>query len=616
MIDVIKTRLFLDYMNKDWLATFGKPVEKGLRGELGNILELRTGYICNNNCMHCPVIDKKHLKDRTTADCKKILKNNRRNRSLLILSGGEPTIRKDIFDLISYARDLDYQWIQLKTNGRMFSSKDFTEKMVRVIGEHPVSSEQREANDKDGYNFGGLDIFEFYITLFAHNPELHDSITRVPESFEQTTQGIKNLLRLNQLVVANILITKLNYECLPETVRYLDSLGINFVEFSLVNPIGSAPKFKNIMPKISNVQPYLFKAIEESLKAHKWPHGLINSIPACCIGEYQDYLSERFYPYDRHAMYKLVDLNSTETYYEEQSENNVKAEKCKCCIYDPICFGLNKAYAEIMGINDLKPIFGSMKPLVEKNKISLFKNLQSIQSSDLKLEFDDLKLKANFTGTKADVIVLLSGGVDSTLAAAMYAKKNKNKKIVLVTFCESYSPGTEVVSISANHLMKRHKNIVKYFIVPIPYIVSKKFVFEGLEEVYKKFNFYITCRRCKFLRLTYCIYLHKKYFDGNIIIDGMKGGEGGPTKIYTEYLSEYGIKFFHPLKSILEKKKVIELIKHEGLPIQQKNVACLLSSLKTRLNKPKPISQYRATLHKEKDKFTALLEHHNIYKNK
>jgi len=26
-------------MNKDWLGTFGKSVEKGLRGELGNILE-------------------------------------------------------------------------------------------------------------------------------------------------------------------------------------------------------------------------------------------------------------------------------------------------------------------------------------------------------------------------------------------------------------------------------------------------------------------------------------------------------------------------------------------------------------------------------------------------
>jgi MoaA/NifB/PqqE/SkfB family radical SAM enzyme/PP-loop superfamily ATP-utilizing enzyme len=613
---MIKTRLFTNYMNKDSLSSFGKSAEKGMRGELGNILELRTGYTCNNNCLHCPVAHKRHLKDRSTENCKKVLKNNRKDRNLLIISGGEPTIRKDIFELVSYARKLDYQWIQLKTNGRMFSLKGFAEKFVKIIEENPISCEQRDINNKKGYNFGGLDIFEFYISLHSHNSKLHDFITRTPKSFEQTIQGIKNLLYLNQIVVVNVIITKKNYKYLSGIVKYLDKLGIKYIEFSFVNSIGNALKnFKNIVPKITDVQPYLFRAIK---KIHEWPYGLINNIPFCCIRGYEIHSSERFYPYDRHAMYKLIDLDTIVTYYQEQIKNNIKMEKCKLCIHDPICFGLNKKYVKKIEFSELNPIFGNIKNLVEEGKINLFKNLENLKPSDLKLEFDDPKLKVNFNGIKADVITLYSGGVDSTLAAATYAKNNKNKKIVLITFDESHSPGAIESHFTANLLMKGYKNIIKHFIVSIPYIISKKIIYENLEEDYKKTNFYLTCIKCKFLRLSYCIYLHKKYFNGNIIIDGVRGGEGSLQKIYrdlqkifNEFINEYDIKITHPIKSVLEKREVLELVEKEGLPIPSRHSKCILNSLKTRLRVPK---FGKDSLYKLKTEFETLLEFNDIHR--
>lgn len=461
---MIKTKLFLNYMNRNiFFKPFEKFLEKGLRGELGNILELRTGYTCNNNCINCSFKHKKHLIDRNTEECKKILKNNRYERNLLIISGGEPTIRKDIFDLIAYARDIDYQWIQFRSNGRMFYYRDFAEKIVQLIREHNISNEQRDINHEMGYNFRGLDIFEFVISLHGHTSELHDTITEVSKSFDQTIQGIKNLLDLNQIVVVNVIINKMNYKYLLNIGKYLSNLGVKYIEFSFITSDENLfPNFNDITPKISDFQLHLPKVIDELCRKEKLCNILINNIPFCFINKNKFYSSEYFFPYDRHHMYKLVDLDITSTYYENQIKNNIKGEKCKYCINDPICFGLNKKYAEKIGFEELNPILGNLRDLVEKDKIELFKNLKNLKPSDLRFEFDDQKFKLDFNNIKSDVIALLSGGVDSTMGISLYAKNNKDKKIVIITFDESHSPGANESLLSSNYLMKRHKNIIKH----------------------------------------------------------------------------------------------------------------------------------------------------------
>lgn len=619
---MIKPRLFLAYNNKNVFSSFGKSVEKANRGELGNIIELRTCYTCNNNCRHCPVAHKKHLNDRTFEECKKILKDNRQDRNLLIISGGEPTIRDDIFDLISYARDIDYQWIQLKTNGRIFYYKDFTEKMVKLIKEHPVSDEQRDINHENGYNFRGLDIFEFYISIYGSNPEMHDFISGVPKSFEQTIQGIKNLLCLNQVVTVNIVITKINYRYLLEIVKYLDDIGVKYIELSFINIDGDAfTNFENIVPRINDVQPYIFDVIKNLHSISRENIILINNIPRCCIQEVHfPHLSESYYPYDGHKMYKFVELDSTTTYYEEEVKNNIKGKKCKCCINDPICFGLNKKYVEKLGFDELNPVLGNLKNLVEENKIELFENLDNLKFSDLKLEFDDPKLKVNFNDIKADVISLFSGGVDSTLATATYAKNNEDKKIVLITFDDSHSPGAEGAFNNAKLLMKKHKNIIWHFIVSIPYLLTKKLIYEELEEDYKKFNLYPTCDKCKLLRLTYCIYLLKKYFKGNIIISGHKRREGSPLALKrdVDFLNEYGIKFIRPLELISDKTYVIESAARKEFIHFPPQSTCTLSSLKSRLltQSEKIAFSKNSSFHENmKNRYSKLLEYNGILKN-
>src|SRR4030042_3452821 len=119
-------------------------------------LALILGYECNNNCIFCYVGDKKKITPMTTGQAKDELENGiERGCTIVDFNGGEPTIRKDIFELLRYARIVGYRVISMTTNGRMFYYPDFAEKAVK----------------------SGLNSIVF--SLHGHNSNLHERLTRV-----------------------------------------------------------------------------------------------------------------------------------------------------------------------------------------------------------------------------------------------------------------------------------------------------------------------------------------------------------------------------------------------------------------------------------------------------
>jgi MoaA/NifB/PqqE/SkfB family radical SAM enzyme len=165
--------------------------------------DIKLGYTCNNNCIHCVITDQKEhaLKnrgnqDRSTEEYKKELYDSMSNGCRAVtFTGGEPTIRKDLQELLAYAKSLGYI-INMQTNGRAFHSKAFAKGMAP------------------------FDI-HYTIALHGHNEKLHDHITRAKDSFNQTVKGIKNLAELKQEIFGKTVISKFNY-------KYLASLIFQF----------------------------------------------------------------------------------------------------------------------------------------------------------------------------------------------------------------------------------------------------------------------------------------------------------------------------------------------------------------------------------------------------
>jgi len=290
--------------------------------------DIKTGFLCNNNCKFCVQGDKKHLGNKSTEEIKKILREAAKDCQIVVFTGGEPTIRADIIELVEYAKKLKFKVIQIQSNGRMFVYKDFCKKIIKA-----------------GAN-------EFALALHGHIPQLHDYLTSVKGSFEQTVQGIKNLKSLGQRVIMNTVITKSNYRHLPEIAKLLINLRVDQYQLAFVHPLGNAKKnFDSIVPLMSLVQPYVKLALELGIKAGI--KVMTEAIPYCLMKGYEKYIAENIMP-----KMKIFEKNLIIEDFEKsrRKEGKAKGPQCKKCRYFFQCEGPWKEYPERFGFSEFKPI--------------------------------------------------------------------------------------------------------------------------------------------------------------------------------------------------------------------------------------------------------------------
>ena len=301
----------------------------------GKYVDIKVGYSCNNNCIHCViadqrkrVLDVKGCQDRTTKQYKKELYDSiKRGFDSVIVTGGEPTIRGDLFELLNYAMGLGYE-IQMQTNGRMFS------------------------NDKFAKKFSKFSVI-YTIALHGSNSKIHDSITQVPGSFNQTVQGIINLKKLYQLVTGKVVISRLNYKDLNNLLRLYKEFGVVSVNFAFPHALGNAKEnFDLVVPRYKELQPYVHKLVRLSKKLNI--RAEFEAIPYCFMKDIEDYVCETRYN-KKEMELKQFGLD-TQNWTLIRPTNKQKFPQCKKCRYDNICEGPWKEYPERFGNEEFKAV--------------------------------------------------------------------------------------------------------------------------------------------------------------------------------------------------------------------------------------------------------------------
>ena len=168
---------------------------------------------CNQKCLHCyaagqPLSDTPEL---TTAQWKEILAKLRAaNVPQVTFTGGEPTLRADLVELVEVA-----QWFvtRLNTNGRLL-----TPELCRRLYEASLDSVQ--------------------VTLYSHDPAVHNALVGA-EGFDDTVTGIRNAVAAGLSVSVNTPLCSLNTDY-AATVRFAHELGVRYVTCSGLIPSGSA----------------------------------------------------------------------------------------------------------------------------------------------------------------------------------------------------------------------------------------------------------------------------------------------------------------------------------------------------------------------------------------
>lgn len=170
---------------------------------------------CNLRCIHCraSATELSSPNDLSTDTAKAIIDQIAEvSKPILVLSGGEPLFRKDIFELARYATEKGLR-AALATNGTLV-----TKEVARKIVESGV---KRVA-----------------ISLDGADAATHDAFRAIPGAFDAALAGFRNLKELGMSVQINTTIARHNAHQLPNVLDLARSIGADALHTFLLVPVG------------------------------------------------------------------------------------------------------------------------------------------------------------------------------------------------------------------------------------------------------------------------------------------------------------------------------------------------------------------------------------------
>ena len=294
---------------------------------------------CNMKCSHCYInaTDKRLNNELTTQEAKNLMHQIYEvSRPLLILSGGEPLLREDIFELIKYGSKIGLK-MGLGSNGSLIDEK--TARKLKKSGITTVS-----------------------ISLDSHIPAQHDEFRGVSGAWEKAVEACKALRKNNVLVQVNATLTQQNYNQIDEIMSLSESIGVeNFHLFFLV-PTGRGNKLTDISPEkyeemitktfaktknhSLNVRPscapqFMRIAQGMGLDMRQWIRGCIAGLYYCRIYPNGDVTPCPYLPIKlgnvRQESFSQIWFNS-KVFKNLRDPNSLKG-KCGACEYRVLCGG-------------------------------------------------------------------------------------------------------------------------------------------------------------------------------------------------------------------------------------------------------------------------------------
>jgi MoaA/NifB/PqqE/SkfB family radical SAM enzyme len=156
-----------------------KQVLKGrlLRHACPMAMTFAVTYDCQCSCVHCSAGKHKKMgmKELSTEEAKKVIDESQKlGISILAFTGGEPLLRKDIFELISYVNKKKTLPIMF-TNGQYLTEEN-VEKLIKA------------------------DLYCLFVSIDSPIPDQHDKLRGMPGLYEDAIEGIKRMIQKGGLV--------------------------------------------------------------------------------------------------------------------------------------------------------------------------------------------------------------------------------------------------------------------------------------------------------------------------------------------------------------------------------------------------------------------------------
>jgi len=177
---------------------------------------------CNLACVHCRASAERgpYPGELSTEECLKAMDGIASfSKPVIILTGGEPLLRADIFDLARYGSEKGFRMV-MATNGTLITEK--------IVKEMKASGIQRISVSLDG-----------------PTAETHDAFRKVQGAFEGSLRGIEMAKKGRLEFQINTTVTQVNLPLIPEILHLARSLGAAAHHIFLLVPTGRGKGLKD-----------------------------------------------------------------------------------------------------------------------------------------------------------------------------------------------------------------------------------------------------------------------------------------------------------------------------------------------------------------------------------
>lgn len=306
-----------------------------------HVFDIKTGFRCNNACVHCIVEPARQELVRSrapaelgTAEVARLLDEAvASGTSTVVLTGGEITIRPDFEALLrdAAARGLH---VLVQTNGRALADAARCAALETIPG------------------------ISFMISVHGSTPETHDAVTRRPGSFAETCAAIRNLTERDREVTAKLVLQRRNLDDGLPVARMVRRLGVSRLCAAFPHAAGfPRDRFRRVVPRYREARASL-EAISQHADAEGLPTTFENA-PYCILPDRPAFWRRNS---DLHA----AAMRATPASCGERARAfdwevlrttmKVKVPSCRACVFDPVCEGPWAEYVRAFGAGELVPV--------------------------------------------------------------------------------------------------------------------------------------------------------------------------------------------------------------------------------------------------------------------
>jgi radical SAM protein with 4Fe4S-binding SPASM domain len=188
--------------------------------------EIALTYRCQNRCFFCYASSPdrgRTVPHMNTEQVKIVLDKivDQARVPTVSFTGGEPTLRADLPELVAYAKDRGLR-ANLITNGLRCAETGYVERLAEA----------------------GLDSAQ--VSLEAGDGASHDGVVGNQGAFERTVQGVRNLKAAGIHTHTNTTINARNRDALPGLIDFLADMGQEYLSMNMVIRTGEAVGVRDV----------------------------------------------------------------------------------------------------------------------------------------------------------------------------------------------------------------------------------------------------------------------------------------------------------------------------------------------------------------------------------